>query len=157
MTPNIQFQADRIFVRNYLFEKIIKSCKATNVEFLMLEEKLGLCPYEVICDEQDFILMSKIQDTDKELLEKSNEEIIEESDEELIEKLDEELIEKSDEELIEKLDEELIEKSDEELIEELVEIKSPKKVKIQQIGMININLKKYKLLLRSITLIPKIK
>ena len=141
MTPNIQFQADRIFVRNYLFEKIIKSCKATNVEFLMLEEKLGLCPYEVICDEQDFILMSKIQDTDKELLEKSNEEIIEESDEELIEKLDEELIEKSDEELI----------------EELVEIKSPKKVKIQQIGMININLKKYKLLLRSITLIPKIK
>ena len=141
MTPNIQFQADRIFVRNYLFEKIIKSCKATNVEFLMLEEKLGLCPYEVICDEQDFILMSKIQDTDKELLEKSNEEIIEESDEELIEKLDEELIEKSDEELI----------------EELVEIKSPKKMKIQQIGMININLKKYKLLLRSITLIPKIK
>ena len=107
----------------------------------MLEEKLGLCPYEVICDEQDFILMSKIQDTDKELLEKSNEEIIEESDEELIEKLDEELIEKSDEELI----------------EELVEIKSPKKMKIQQIGMININLKKYKLLLRSITLIPKIK
>ena len=141
MTPNIQFQAYRIFVRNDLFEKIIKSCKATNVEFLMLKEKLGLCPYEVICDEQDFILMSKIQDTDKELLEKSNEEIIEESDEELIEKLDEELIEKSDEELI----------------EELVEIKSPKKVKIQQIGMININLKKYKLLLRSITLIPKIK
>ena len=33
LTPNIQFQADRIFVRNDLFEKIIKSCKATNVEF----------------------------------------------------------------------------------------------------------------------------
>ena len=33
LTPNIQFQADRIFVRNDLFEKITKSCKATNVEF----------------------------------------------------------------------------------------------------------------------------
>ena len=93
----------------------------------MLKEKLGFCPYEVICDEQDFILMSKIQDTDKELIEESDEE----SDEELIEELDKELIEKSDEELIE------------ESHEELVEIKCPKKMKIQQIGMININLKKY--------------
>ena len=117
MTPNIQFQANRIFVRNDLFEKIIKSCKATNVEFLMLKEKVGFCPYEVICDEQDFILMSKIQDTDKELIDKSDEEVIEESDEESYE--------------------ELIEESD----EELVEIKCPKKMKIQQIGMININLK----------------
>ena len=67
MTPNIQFQPDRIFTRNDLFEKIIKSCKATNVEFLMLKEKLGLCPYEVICDEQEFILMPKIQDGIKKL------------------------------------------------------------------------------------------
>ena len=29
LTPNIKFQADRIFVRNDLFEKLIKSCKAT--------------------------------------------------------------------------------------------------------------------------------
>ena len=107
----------------------------------MLKEKLGFCPYEVICDEQDFILMSKIQDTDKELIEESDEELFEESDEELFEESDEE----SDEELIEELDKELIEKSDEELIEEsdeeLVEIKCPKKMIIQQIGMININLK----------------
>ena len=41
LTPNIQFQPDRIFVRNDLFEGIIKSCKATNVEFLMIKEKLG--------------------------------------------------------------------------------------------------------------------
>ena len=61
MTPNIQFQPDRIFVRNDLFERIIKSCKATNVEFLMLKEKLGLCPYGVICDEQEFVL-PEIQD-----------------------------------------------------------------------------------------------
>ena len=60
LTPNIQFQPDRIFTRNDLFEKIIKSCKATNAEFLMLKEKLGLCPYEVICDEKEFILMPEI-------------------------------------------------------------------------------------------------
>ena len=29
-----------------LFEKIIKSCKTTNVEFIMLKEKLGICLYE---------------------------------------------------------------------------------------------------------------
>ena len=32
------FQADRIFV--------IKSCKAINIEFTMLKEKLGICLYE---------------------------------------------------------------------------------------------------------------
>ena len=61
LTPNIQFQPDRIFTRNDLFERIIKSCKATNVEFLMLKEKLGLCPYGVIFDEQEFILMPETQ------------------------------------------------------------------------------------------------
>ena len=40
LTPNIKFQADRIFMTNDLFEKIIKSCKAINTEFLMLKEKL---------------------------------------------------------------------------------------------------------------------
>ena len=67
LTPNIQFQPDKICIRNDLFEKIIKSCKATNVEFLMLKEKLGLCPYEVICDEKEFILMPEIQDDIEEL------------------------------------------------------------------------------------------
>ena len=33
LTPNITFQPNKIFVRNDLFEKIIKSCKATNLEF----------------------------------------------------------------------------------------------------------------------------
>ena len=36
LTGNIKFQADRIFVRNDLFEQVIKSCKATNTENLML-------------------------------------------------------------------------------------------------------------------------
>ena len=62
LTPNIQFQPDRIFMRNDLFERVIKSRKATNVEFLMLKEKLGLCPSGVICDEQEFILMPEMQD-----------------------------------------------------------------------------------------------
>ena len=46
LTPNIKFQADRIFVRSDLFEQVIKSCKATNIEFLMFKEKLGICLYE---------------------------------------------------------------------------------------------------------------
>ena len=33
LTPNIKFQAGRIFVRNDLFEKTIKSCNETNTEF----------------------------------------------------------------------------------------------------------------------------
>ena len=32
LTTNITFQPDKIFVRKDLFEKIIKSCKATNLE-----------------------------------------------------------------------------------------------------------------------------
>ena len=70
MTPNIKFQADRIFVRNDLFEQIIKSCKATNIEFTMLKEKLGICLYEENYYEEELM---KIQDD------------MEESDEELIE------------------------------------------------------------------------
>ena len=46
LTPNIKFQADRIFVRNNLFEQVIKRCKATNTEFLTFKEKLGICLYE---------------------------------------------------------------------------------------------------------------
>ena len=76
MTPSIQFQPDRIFVRNDLFERIIKSHKATSVEFLMLKEKLGLCPYEVICNEKQFTLMPEVQD-DIEELKKENEELVE--------------------------------------------------------------------------------
>ena len=42
LTPNIQFQPDRIFTRNDLFERIIKNCKASNVDFLMPKEKFVL-------------------------------------------------------------------------------------------------------------------
>ena len=37
LKPNIKFRADRIYVRNDLFEQVIKSCKATNIEFLMFK------------------------------------------------------------------------------------------------------------------------
>ena len=59
LTSNITFQPNKIFLRNDLFEKIIKSCKTTNLEFLKLKEKLGLCLYEAICDEQELISMSE--------------------------------------------------------------------------------------------------
>ena len=59
LTPNITFQTNKIFVRNDLFEKIIKSCKTTNLEFLKHKEKLGLCLYEVLSDEKEFISTSE--------------------------------------------------------------------------------------------------
>ena len=40
LTPSINFQAERIFVRNDLFEQVFKSCKATNTEFLMFKENV---------------------------------------------------------------------------------------------------------------------
>ena len=46
ITPDIKFQTDRIFVRNYLFEQVVKSCKTTNKDFLLIKEKFGICIYE---------------------------------------------------------------------------------------------------------------
>ena len=119
LTPNIQFQPDRIFTRIYLFQKIIKSCKATNVEFSMLKEKLGLCPYEETYNEKEFTLMTEIQD-DTEQVKIGNRESM---------KI--------------KISEESSEESSDELSEESIEIKSPKKMKIQQIGLIKMSSKKY--------------
>ena len=70
LTSNIKFQADRIFVRNDLFEKIIKSCKATNTEFLMFKEKLGICPYEENYYEEEIIkIQLDIEETEEEPIE----------------------------------------------------------------------------------------
>ena len=89
LTPNIIFQPNKIFVRNDLFEKIIKSCKATNLEFLKLKEKLGLCLYEDICDEKEFILMSEksfIQhDVENKQLKEKNEKLRKENENEKVE------------------------------------------------------------------------
>ena len=89
LTPNIKFQTDRIFVRNDLFEQVIKSCNATNTEFLIFKEKLGICPYEEIYYEvKNIQIQDDIEETDKESIEvinkvsnkKSTKELIEESD-----------------------------------------------------------------------------
>ena len=70
ITPGIKLQADKTFVRNDLFEKVIKSCKATNKEFLMLKEKLGICLYEENYYEEEII---QIQDnTEKPSIKKIN-------------------------------------------------------------------------------------
>ena len=80
LTPNVTFQPNKIFVRNDLFEKIIKICKATNLEFL----KLGLCLYEDIYDEREFILMSEksfIQhDVENKQLKEENEKLRKENE-----------------------------------------------------------------------------
>ena len=70
--PNIKFQPDRIFVRNDLFEKIIKSCIATNVEFIMLKEKLGICFYEENYYEEE-IIKNNIEESLNKLLDESDE------------------------------------------------------------------------------------
>ena len=53
--PNTKFQQHRVFVRNDLIEKIIRSCKKTPKDFLEFKIKLGLDPNLVTCDEQDII------------------------------------------------------------------------------------------------------
>ena len=52
---NIKFQQCRVFVRNDLVEKKIKSCRKSSKRFLEFKKKLGLDPNLVTCDEQDII------------------------------------------------------------------------------------------------------
>ena len=89
LTANIKFQPNRIFVRNDLFEGKIKSCKATNAEFTMLKEKLGICLYEENYYEEEII---KIQD------EEPIEEIVKVSNKKSTKKLTKELIKESNKE-----------------------------------------------------------
>ena len=84
LTPNIKFQPDRIFIRNDLFEQIIKTCKATNVEFLMLKEKLGICPYEENYNKKtiDELLDEFLDESEQEFFEQLNKEFGKESNKE---------------------------------------------------------------------------
>ena len=89
---NIAFEPNKIFVRNDLFETIIKSCKGTNLEFLKLKDKLGLCLY-AICYEQELISTSEDifkeekvftqHDVEDEQLRKENEQLRKEENEKL--------------------------------------------------------------------------
>ena len=96
LTPNIKCQADRIFVRNDLFEQVVKSCKATNAEFLMFKENLGIFLYEENCYEEEII---QIQDEEpiEEILKVSNEKSTKELTKESTKELTNKLYENSDE------------------------------------------------------------
>ena len=54
-TPNAEYQQCRVFVRNDLVERKIKSCRKSSKRFLEFKKKLGLDPNLVTCDEQDII------------------------------------------------------------------------------------------------------
>ena len=84
LTPNIKFQADRIFIRNDLFEPIIKTCKATNIEFLMLKEKRGICLYE--------------ENYNKKTIDELSDELLNEKKEEFFEKFNKEFGKESNKE-----------------------------------------------------------
>ena len=120
LTPNIKFQANRIFVRNDLFEQVIKSCKATDIELLMFKEKLGICLYQENYYEEKIIKIQgeePIEEIVKVSTKKLTKEFIEESDNESIKESDNESIKESDNESIEKINK----KSEEKFIEDLKE------------------------------------
>ena len=145
LIPNITFQPNKLFVRNNLFEKIIKCCKATNLEFLKLKEKLSLCLYEDICDEQELILMSeeifkeeKIitqHDVENKQLKEENEKLRKENEQ----------LRKENEQL--RKNNVVKDAEIKESIKKTKEIKALKKMKIRQIiiliGLTKISLKKF--------------
>ena len=55
LTPNAEYQRCRVFVRNDLVERKIKSCRKSSKKFQNSKEKLGLDPDVVTCDEQYII------------------------------------------------------------------------------------------------------
>ena len=59
LTPNAEYGQCRVFVRNDLVERKIKSCRKSSKKFLEFKKKLGLDPDVVPCDEQD--IMSALQ------------------------------------------------------------------------------------------------
>ena len=55
LMTNAEYQQRRVFVRNDLVERNIKSCRKSLKKFLEFKKKLGLDPDVVTCDEQDII------------------------------------------------------------------------------------------------------
>ena len=115
ITPDITFQADRIFVRNDLFEQVIKSCKATNTEFTMLKEKLGICLYEKIFYTEQIIQIPSIKESkvsNKVSTKKLTTKLTKEADNKSIEVVDKILITKLDNKSINKPDNKSINEPD---------------------------------------------
>ena len=114
ITPDTKVQADKIFVRNDLFEQVIKSCKATNKEFLMLKKKLGICLYEEnyyteetiqIQDNTEKPSIKKINEvSNKVSTKKSTKKLTKEADNKSIEVTDKLLINEPDNKSINELD-----------------------------------------------------
>ena len=57
---NAEYQQRRVFVRNDLVERNIKSCRKSLKKFLEFKKKLGLDPDVVTCDEQDIIIALQV-------------------------------------------------------------------------------------------------
>ena len=55
LTPNAENQRCRVFVRNDLVKRRIKSCRKSSKRFLEFKKKLGLDPDVITCDKQDII------------------------------------------------------------------------------------------------------
>ena len=105
ITPNIKFQK-----RNVLFEQVIKSCKATNIEFLMLKKKLGICLYEEyyyteeIIQTQHNTKVSSIKVINKVSTKKSTKKLTKKVNNKSIEVIDKVLINEQDNKSINKPD-----------------------------------------------------
>ena len=118
LTPNIKFKADTIFVRSDLFEQVIESCKATNNEFLMLKEILGICIQEKNHYEAEIIKIKHEKPIEeiskvptKKSTKKSTKALIDESDNESINESDNKSINKSIDESDNESDNESVNKS----------------------------------------------
>ena len=118
ITPDIKVQTYRIFVRNDLFEQVIKSYEATNKEFLMLKEKLGICLYEEnyyteeILQIQDNTKKPSIKEINKVSTKKSTKKLTKEADNKSIEVIDKVLINEPDNKSINESDNSLINELD---------------------------------------------
>ena len=110
ITPDVKVQADKIFVRNDLFEQVIKSCNTTNKEFLIFKEKLGICLYEEhyytedIIQTQDNTEVPSIKEINKISNKKSTKKLTKEADNKSIKLIDKVLINELDNKSINKLD-----------------------------------------------------
>ena len=85
-----------MFVRNDLFEQLIKSYKVTNIKFTMLQEKLGICLYEdnYYTEEiiQDNTEVPSVKEISKVSTKKSAKKLIDKSDNKSNEVIDKVLI-----------------------------------------------------------------
>ena len=125
ITPGIKVQTDKIFVRNDLFEQVIKSCKATNIEFIMLKEKLGICLYEEnyytedIIQTQDNTEVPSIKNINKVSNKISTKKLTNEPDNKSIKVINKVLINEPDNKSINELDNSSINELDNSSINEL--------------------------------------